>query len=162
MIPFAHSGLEGIMAQRRIGQEAFRFNAKAEGQTNLDALTALIDWSHADLVLSPLYPSAKGGRPGLPWRCSRRSCSRLGMIFPTWGWPRPFPTGRASAAFAALPAMKRHPSAPPSCASAASLPRTVSTAASLMRSRAISKKGRLRTQRHTDRCDDHGLGHQRR
>lgn len=66
MIPFAHSGLEGIMAQRRIGQEAFRFNAKAEGQTNLDALTALIDWSHADLVLSPLYPSAKGEKAWPP------------------------------------------------------------------------------------------------
>ncbi len=54
------------MAQRRIGQEAFRFSAKAEGQTSLDELAGLIDWSHADLVLARLYPAAKGEKAWPP------------------------------------------------------------------------------------------------
>jgi hypothetical protein len=41
MIPLADAALEGIMAHRRIGQEAFRFDAKAEHQTSLDALAGL-------------------------------------------------------------------------------------------------------------------------
>jgi len=40
--------MEGIMAQRRIGQEGFRFGARAERQTSLDELGALIDWSNAE------------------------------------------------------------------------------------------------------------------
>jgi hypothetical protein len=90
----------------------------------------------------------KARRPGLPWRCSRRSCLRLGMIFPTWRSPRRSLTGRrefrkrnsrreASAAFAALPATRKRPSAPPSCASGANLSHMGSIAASLPRSRAI-------------------------
>lgn len=54
------------MARRRIGQEAFRFSAKAERQTSLDELAGLIDWSHADLVLARLYPAAKGEKAWPP------------------------------------------------------------------------------------------------
>ncbi|MGH6834331.1 MAG: transposase [Methylocella sp.] len=54
------------MAQRRIGQETFRFGTEAKRQTSLDALAALIDWSAADLVLSPLYPAAKGEKAWPP------------------------------------------------------------------------------------------------
>jgi IS5 family transposase len=54
------------MAQRRIGQEAFRFTIKAEGQTSLDALSSLIDWAPADRALAGLYPSAKGEKAWPP------------------------------------------------------------------------------------------------
>jgi IS5 family transposase len=66
MIPFGHPDWEGIMAQRRIGQEVFRFGAKAERQTSLDALGALIDWSKADQVMASLYPSPKGEKAWPP------------------------------------------------------------------------------------------------
>jgi transposase, IS5 family len=55
-----------VMAQRRIGQETFRFGATAERQTSLDALAALIDWPRADLVLAPLYPAVKGEKAWRP------------------------------------------------------------------------------------------------
>jgi IS5 family transposase len=58
--------MEGIMAQRRIGQEGFRFGARAERQTSLDELGALIDWSNADQVLSSLYPAPKGEKAWPP------------------------------------------------------------------------------------------------
>ena len=48
------------MAHRRIGQEVFRFGAKAERQTSLDELGALMNWPVAERVLAPLYPAAKG------------------------------------------------------------------------------------------------------
>ena len=54
------------MALRRIGQEAFRFGAKAEGPSCLDNLAALIDWSHAGQVLAGLYPSAMGEKAWPP------------------------------------------------------------------------------------------------
>jgi IS5 family transposase len=54
------------MALRRIGQEAFRFSAKARGPSSLDNLAALIDWSHAGQVLAGLYPSAKGEKAWPP------------------------------------------------------------------------------------------------
>lgn len=54
------------MAHRRIGQEVFRFGAKAERQTSLGALAAWIDWSHADFVLEGLYPAAKGEKAWPP------------------------------------------------------------------------------------------------
>jgi len=54
------------MAQRRIGQEVFRFGARPKRESSLDELGALIDWSHADLVLSPLYASAKGEKAWPP------------------------------------------------------------------------------------------------
>ena len=54
------------MAQRRIGQEAFGFTPKAEGQTSLDALSSLIDWAPADRALAGLYPSAKGEKAWPP------------------------------------------------------------------------------------------------
>jgi IS5 family transposase len=66
MIPFAHLDVEGIMARRRIGQQAFRFGAEEERQTSLDELAALIDWPPADFVLAPLYPSAKGEKAWPP------------------------------------------------------------------------------------------------
>jgi IS5 family transposase len=55
-----------MMAQRRIGQEAFRFSAKTERQSSLDELAALLDWPAADFVLAPLYPSAKGEKAWPP------------------------------------------------------------------------------------------------
>jgi IS5 family transposase len=54
------------MALRRIGQQAFRFSAKAEGPSSLDNLAALIDWSHAGRVLTGLYPSAMGEKARPP------------------------------------------------------------------------------------------------
>jgi IS5 family transposase len=54
------------MAHRRIGQEAFRFPTKAEGQTSLDALSSLIDWAPTDRALAGLYPSAKGEKAWPP------------------------------------------------------------------------------------------------
>lgn len=54
------------MALRRIGQQAFRFSAKAEGPSSLDNLAALIDWSHAGQVLAGLYPSAMGEKAWPP------------------------------------------------------------------------------------------------
>ncbi len=55
------------MAQRRIGQKVFRFSAKAERQTTLDELGALIDWSLADSVLAALYKARKGEKTWPPW-----------------------------------------------------------------------------------------------
>src|ERR1700736_2170325 len=54
------------MARRRIGQEVFRFGGKAERQTNLDALAALIDWTQADRLLAGLYPAPKGEKAWPP------------------------------------------------------------------------------------------------
>ena len=54
------------MAARRIGQEVFRFGAKALRQTSLDELGALIDWSLADKLLAPLYPAPKGEKAWPP------------------------------------------------------------------------------------------------
>lgn len=54
------------MAHRRIGQEVFRFGAGAERQNSLDELAVLIDWSHPDRVLAPLYPAAKGEKAWPP------------------------------------------------------------------------------------------------
>jgi transposase, IS5 family len=48
------------MAHRRIGQGVFRFGTKAERQTSLDELGALIDWFNADRVLASLYKALKG------------------------------------------------------------------------------------------------------
>ncbi len=53
------------MAQRRIGQESFHFGAKGR-QTNLDELSALVDWPLTDQVLAALYPSAKGEKAWPP------------------------------------------------------------------------------------------------
>ena len=54
------------MAQRRIGQESFRFDTRGERQTSLDALCCWIDWRPADLVLSPLYPATMGEKAWPP------------------------------------------------------------------------------------------------
>ena len=54
------------MAQWRIGQEGFRFGARAERQTSLDELGALIDWTNADQVLARLYPAPKGEKAWPP------------------------------------------------------------------------------------------------
>jgi transposase, IS5 family len=55
------------MAHRRIGQEGFRFGARAARQTSLDELGALIDWPLAAQVLSSLHRAAQGekARPSL-------------------------------------------------------------------------------------------------
>jgi hypothetical protein len=66
VIPLGRSDLEGIMAQRRIGQEALRFGMEAERQTSLDALHALLDFAPADRALAGLYPSAKGEKAWPP------------------------------------------------------------------------------------------------
>ena len=54
------------MAHRRIGQEVFRFGAKAGRQTSLDGLGGLINWPVADRVLAPLYPAVKGEKAWPP------------------------------------------------------------------------------------------------
>jgi hypothetical protein len=54
------------MAHRRIGQGVFRFGTKAERQTSLDELGALIDWSNADRVLASLYKAVKGEKAWPP------------------------------------------------------------------------------------------------
>jgi hypothetical protein len=54
------------MAHRRIGQGVFRFGTKAERQTSLDELGALIDWSNADRVLASLYQAVKGEKAWPP------------------------------------------------------------------------------------------------
>ena len=54
------------MAQRRIGQESFHFGAKAERQTSLDALHAVIDFVPAERALSGLYPAAMGEKAWPP------------------------------------------------------------------------------------------------
>jgi IS5 family transposase len=48
------------------GRESFGSAQGAERQASLDALAALIDWSHGDRVLAPLYPSAKGEKAWPP------------------------------------------------------------------------------------------------
>jgi IS5 family transposase len=48
------------MAHRRIGQEVLQFRARAERQTCLDEIAALIDWLLADQLLAPLNPGPKG------------------------------------------------------------------------------------------------------
>jgi len=54
------------MAQQLIGQEGFRFGARAERQTSLDELGALIDRLRADQVLARLYPAPKGEKAWPP------------------------------------------------------------------------------------------------
>jgi len=54
------------MAQQLIGQEGFRFDARAERQTSLDELGALIDRLRADQVLARLYPAPKGEKAWPP------------------------------------------------------------------------------------------------
>jgi IS5 family transposase len=66
VIPFAHSDLEGIMAHRRIGQEALRLDARAGRQTSLDELHALLDWAPADRALASVYGAAKGEKAWPP------------------------------------------------------------------------------------------------
>ena len=55
------------MAHRRIGQEVFRFGAKAGRQTSLDGFGGLINWPVADRVLAPLYPAVKGEKAWPPF-----------------------------------------------------------------------------------------------
>src|SRR6266508_5607246 len=54
------------MAQRRIGQETFRFGAEEEHRTSLDELGALIDWTITNEPLAALYPSRKGEKAWPP------------------------------------------------------------------------------------------------
>jgi transposase, IS5 family len=66
MIPFLQLDLGAVMAQRRIGQEALRFDTAAERQTSLDALLALVDWIPAERALSSLYKAPKGEKAWPP------------------------------------------------------------------------------------------------
>jgi transposase, IS5 family len=54
------------MAHRRIGQDVFRFGGKAERQTRLDELGALINLPVADRVLARLFPATKGEKAWRP------------------------------------------------------------------------------------------------
>src|SRR5512132_3075894 len=54
------------MAQRRIGQESFRFGSEGQRKTSLDELNALIDWALAERVLAGLYKSPKGEKAWPP------------------------------------------------------------------------------------------------
>jgi transposase, IS5 family len=54
------------MAQRRIGQEVFRFGNKALRQTSLDSLASLIDFAPAGRALASLYPSTMGEKAWPP------------------------------------------------------------------------------------------------
>ena len=81
------------MPYRRIGQGVFRFGTKAERQTNLDELGALIDWSNADRVLASLYKAVKGEKAWPPLACSRRAehqsfCAKVIAISRRKGWRR--------------------------------------------------------------------------
>jgi hypothetical protein len=125
------------MAHRRIGQEGFRFGARAERQTSLDELGALIDWPLAAQVLSSLYPAAKGEKAWPPLAMFKAPCLPLGMVFPMSRWPGRSVTGQASGAFAALPATRRRPSAPPAWRFRRQLVAPGLDAASLPRSHAI-------------------------
>ncbi len=109
------------MAHRRIGQEVFRFGAKALRQTSFDELGGWINWPVAERVLASL--------------------SRL--LLATWydlsdvGLAEALSDRASFRRFCGFPATRRRPSGPPSCASGASLSRTGSTATCLKRSRAI-------------------------
>ena len=131
VIPFAHSDLEGIMAHRRIGQEALRLDARAGRQTSLDELHALLDWAPADRALASVYGAAKGEKAWPPLAMFKA------LLLATWYdlsdvmLAEALEDRRASAAFVALPATKLRPSAPLLCASAASLSKSGSIKACL-------------------------------
>jgi hypothetical protein len=62
----SQSDLEAVMAHRHIGQEVLRLEVKAERQSALDAILALIDWAEPDRLLAGLYPSAMGEKAWPP------------------------------------------------------------------------------------------------
>ena len=47
------------MARRTIGQEGFSF-AASDKTSDLDALSGLIDWHDAEVLLTPISDAAKG------------------------------------------------------------------------------------------------------
>ncbi len=55
------------MARRRMGQEDFRF-ANSSGQSSLDGLLAVINWSEAERLMAPISAAAKGEQ-GWPPLC---------------------------------------------------------------------------------------------
>ncbi len=55
------------MALRQIGQESFRFGARAVRPTSLDALLTLIDWEPAGRTLTGLYAPAMGEKAWPPF-----------------------------------------------------------------------------------------------
>jgi IS5 family transposase len=85
------------MVRRRIGQEAFRFGVKAERQSSFDELAALLDWSAADFVLAPLYPSAKGEKAWPPLAMFKA------LLLATWYDLSDVARGRNRKAFAQRP-----------------------------------------------------------
>jgi hypothetical protein len=135
-----HGGDHGAAAD---WQEALRLGAEEERQTSLDELAALIDWPQADQVMASLYPPAKGEKAWPPWRCSGRSLLATWHDLSDAALSETSPAGQASAAFAALPATRRRPSAPPSCASAACLLHTASIAAFAAIARILESKALL-------------------
>src|SRR5919197_1135581 len=66
------------MAQRRIGQETFRFGAKPERKTSLDELHALIDWAIAEEPLAVLFKNPKGEKAWPPLAVFK------GFLLATW------------------------------------------------------------------------------
>src|ERR671923_2709243 len=104
------------MAHRRIGKEALRFDAKAARQTSLDELHAVLDFAPAERALAGLYAAAKGEKAWPPLAMFKA------LLLATWYdlsdvmLAEALEAARASAAFAALPAMKKRPSARPLCA----------------------------------------------
>jgi hypothetical protein len=81
------------MAHRRIGQGVFRFGTKAERQTSLDELGALIDWSNADRVLASLYKAVKGEKAWPPLAMFKAAehqsfCAKVIAISRRKGWRR--------------------------------------------------------------------------
>ena len=55
------------MARRMIGQEGFSF-AASDKTSDLDALSGLIDWHDAEVLLTPISDAAKGEQ-GWPPLC---------------------------------------------------------------------------------------------
>lgn len=106
MIPFGQSELEGITAHRRIGQERFRFGAKAARQTSLDELLAVLDFAPAERALASLYRSAKGEKAWPPLTMFKALLLAMWHDLSDAMLAEALSERGASAAFAALPATK--------------------------------------------------------
>lgn len=49
-----------VMARRRIGQEALRFEARSGRRSSLDELAARIDWQSIEHALGYIHAAVKG------------------------------------------------------------------------------------------------------
>ena len=109
------------MVWRRIGQEQLAImGSQPRGDTSLDEMSQLVDWTEIDRPLAGVSAAAKGELAGLPWRCSGRWCWRHDTTSRTYAWPRRWMIGPAFVGSAALLHTSPRRSAPPSCASGAS------------------------------------------